>query len=150
RALIHLGFKLAAFMAVMLSTILFVARRDIATIYARDPAVIALASTLLAWVAAYHLADAVQTVCVFVLRCYRVTVLPLLVYCVLLWGLGLTGGYLLAYHGIASLPAIASPVTFWGTSAVALALTATIFAAILWAVQRPVPSPAPAPRRAAS
>mgnify|MGYP001550567394 CR=1 FL=1 len=150
RAVIHMGFKLAALMAVVLSIILFVARQGIATIYARDPAVIALASALLAWVAAYHLADAVQTVCVFVLRCYRVTVLPLLVYCVLLWGLGLTGGYLLAYHGVGSLPAIASPVTFWGTSAVALALTATIFAAILWTVQRPVPPPAPAPQRTAS
>ena len=90
-----------------------------------------------------------QTLCVFVLRCYRVTVAPLLVYCVLLWGLGLTGGYLLAYHGVGSIHAIASPITFWATSAVALALTATIFAAILWTVQRPAPPPAQAPRRAA-
>jgi MATE family multidrug resistance protein len=150
RAVIRISFKLAALMAVVLSTILFVVRRDIATIYARDPAVIALASALLAWVAAYHLADAVQTLCVFVLRCYRVTVAPLLVYCVLLWGLGLTGGYLLAYHGLGSIQAIASPITFWATSAVALALTASIFAVILWIVQRPASPPAQAPRRAIS
>ena len=48
----------------------------------------------------YHLADAVQALCVFVLRCYRVTVAPLVVYCVLLWGVGLGGGYLLAYRGL--------------------------------------------------
>ncbi|MEO7127698.1 MAG: MATE family efflux transporter, partial [Rhodoferax sp.] len=111
RAVIFMSFRLVALMAVALSTILFVVRGEIAQIYARDHAVIALASALLAWVAAYHLADAVQTLCVFVLRCYRVTVAPLLVYCVLLWGLGLTGGYLLAYHGVGSISAIASPIT---------------------------------------
>ncbi|MEO6973864.1 MAG: MATE family efflux transporter [Rhodoferax sp.] len=150
RAVISMSFKLVALMAVSLSTILFVVRGEIAQIYARDHAVIALASALLAWVAAYHLADAVQTLCVFVLRCYRVTVVPLLVYCVLLWGLGLTGGYLLAYHGVGSVSAIASPITFWATSAVALALTAAIFAAILWTVQRPASPAVQAPQRAGS
>lgn len=150
RSVIRMSFKLVALMAVVLSTTLFVARGEIAQIYARDRAVIALAGALLAWVAAYHLADAVQTLCVFVLRCYRVTVAPLLVYCVLLWGLGLTGGYVLAYHGIGSIGAIASPITFWGTSTVALALTATIFAAILWTVQRPATARAPAARGATS
>ncbi|QDL37473.1 MATE family efflux transporter [Rhodoferax sediminis] len=152
RAAIRMGFRLVALMAIALSTILFIARGEVAEIYARNPAVIALASALLAWVAAYHLADAVQTLCVFVLRCYRVTVAPLLVYCVLLWGLGLTGGYLLAYHGVGAVHAIASPITFWATSAIALALTATIFAAILWrAVRRPAArqAQAQAPRRPA-
>ena len=41
-----------------------------------------------------------QALCVFVLRCYRVAVAPLVAYCVLLWGVGLGGGYLLAYRGI--------------------------------------------------
>jgi MATE family multidrug resistance protein len=111
--------------------------------------VIALAGALLAWAAAYNMAEGVMTLGVFVLRCYGVTVAPLVVYCLLLWGLGLTGGYVLAYHGVGSVHAIASPITFWGTSAVALALTAAIFAAILWAVQRPASPPVPAPRRAA-
>lgn len=150
RSVIRMSFKLAALMAIALSTTLFVARGEIAQIYARERAVIALAGALLAWVAAYHLADAVQTLCVFVLRCYRVTVGPLLVYCVLLWGLGLTGGYVLAYHGLGRINAIASPVTFWGTSTVALALTATIFAAILWTVQRPAAAPTPKARGATS
>ena len=42
--------------------------------------------------------DATQALCVFVLRCYRVAVAPLVAYCVLLWGVGLAGGYALAYH----------------------------------------------------
>ena len=138
RAAIRMGFKLAALMAIALAATLFIARGELASVYARNPAVIALASGLLAWVAAYHLADVIQTMCVFVLRCYRVTIAPLLVYCVLLWGVGLTGGYVLAYQGFGPMRAVASPATFWASSAVALALTATIFVAILWrAVKRP-------------
>jgi MATE family multidrug resistance protein len=70
-------------------------------------------------VALYHLADAMQALCVFVLRSYRVAVAPLVVYCVLLWGVGLVGGYLLAYA--ASGPGrAASPAAFWAASSFAL------------------------------
>ncbi len=77
--------------------ILFIANQEVASVYSDSPAVAGVASGLLLWVAAYHLADASQTLCVFVLRSYRITVAPLVVYCVLLWGLGLGGGYLVAY-----------------------------------------------------
>jgi MATE family multidrug resistance protein len=40
-----------------------------------------MTSWLLICVAAYHVADCVQTYCIFVLRCYRVTVAPLVIYC---------------------------------------------------------------------
>jgi hypothetical protein len=40
------------------------------------------------------------------LRCYRITLVPLLIYGVLLWGVGLAGGYFLAYGGSASLPVV--------------------------------------------
>jgi MATE family multidrug resistance protein len=80
---------------------------------------------------------------VFLLRCYRVTLAPLLVYCVLLWGLGLAGGYVLSYQGFGSLGPLTTPATFWASSAVALALTALIFAWLLWrAVQQGRPAPA--------
>jgi MATE family multidrug resistance protein len=98
--------------------------------------VVALATALLAWVALYHLADSVQVVCVFFLRCFRVTLVPLLVYCLLLWGLGLSGGYLLTYQGLGRWQALQTPAAFWASSAVALALTALIFMMILWQVIR--------------
>ena len=85
---------------------------------------VALGATLLLAAAVYHLADALQTLCVFVLRCYRVTVAPLILYCTLLWGVGLGGSYLLAYRGIGPWPAMQSPLAFWLMSALALALTA--------------------------
>ena len=93
---------------------------------------VGVASGLLLWVAAYHLADASQTLCVFVLRSYRITVAPLVVYCVLLWGLGLGGGYLVAYSdtGVWSSMA-ASPAAFWACSALALLVTAAAFMVML-------------------
>ncbi|HSV51402.1 MAG TPA: MATE family efflux transporter [Burkholderiaceae bacterium] len=142
RHAIHTGFKLTVLMALALSAILLLARDGLAGIYASNPAVKALAASLLAWVAFYHLADAVQALCVFVLRCYRVTVSLLVVYCVLLWGLGLGGGFLLAYEVDGLFAPIASPAAFWMTSAGALALTAAIFLAILWRIlkaQEPSP-----------
>jgi MATE family multidrug resistance protein len=132
RAAIRTGFKLVLLASVALACLTFGLRAAVASVYATNPAVVALASGLLAWVAAYHLADATQALCVFLLRCYRVTIAPLAVYCVILWGLGLAGGYVLSYHGLAGWPARPEPSTFWITSAAALAVTALIFVAFLW------------------
>jgi MATE family multidrug resistance protein len=111
---------------------LFIANHAIASLYSGSPAVVAVASGLLLWVAAYHLADACQTFCVFVLRSYHITVAPLVVYCLLLWGLGLGGGYLLAYGTWTPWAQMAhSPTAFWACSALALAITAAAFGAML-------------------
>jgi len=99
--------------------------------------VVTITGGLLLWVAAYHAADAVQTLCVFVLRSYRITIAPLVVYCVLLWGAGLGGGYVLAYHGLGPWAPMASPVPFWAASALALVITAGFFVLMLWIAIRP-------------
>ena len=97
---------------------------------------VALAAGLLAWLAVYHLGDAAQVSCVFVLRCYRVAVSPLLAYCVLLWGVGLTGGYALAYRQAGPEALRDSPHAFWAAGAVALALLSLILPVILWRAVR--------------
>ena len=136
RGAVRLGFLMVLSAATALCTALFLGREWLATIYAKNPEVVAMAVPLLAWVALYHFFDALQAVCVFFLRCYRVVLMPLLVYCVLLWGAGLLGGYLLAYHGIGPWPAMESAAAFWVTSAVALGATALIFLGLLWQVMR--------------
>ncbi len=144
RAAIRTGFKLVLLASCVLAAVTFGARMVIGSVYSANPAVAAVAGGLLAWVAFYHLADATQALCVFVLRCYRITVAPLAVYCVLLWGMGLAGGYVLSYKGAAGHAAMPVPATFWATSAVALAATALIFVAILWrAMKKPAPPVAP-------
>ncbi|ROZ77011.1 MATE family efflux transporter [Ramlibacter sp. WS9] len=129
---IRSGFKLALAAALGICVLLGLARHEIAAVYAGNPEVVAVAGGLLGWVALYHVGDAVQGVCVFVLRCYRVAVAPLIAYCVLLWGAGLGGGYLLAYRGIGPFAPMNSPAAFWIMGALALVLLASVLPLILW------------------
>jgi len=141
----RLGFELALGCALVAAGTMALARLPLARLYSTNPEVVALAATLLLATAAYHLADATQTMCVFVLRCYRVTVLPLVIYCALLWGLGLAGSYLLAYHGLGPVAAMRSPLAFWIMSAAALGLTALVFLVLLaWVLRRSRSTAAPA------
>lgn len=123
-----MGLKIAAASGLVLSGTLLLAREALPQIYTADPGVVALTSALLLWVALYHASDSIQCVCIFLLRCWRVTVAPLIVYCSLLWGGGLAGGYWLAYKNEAT-SAIWStnPTPFWIGSGVSLALVAIIF-----------------------
>ena len=130
------GFWLAALMGCALAAILLIAKQSIAGLYSASADVVALTAALLAWIAAYHVADALQTLCIFVLRSYRITLAPLAVYCVMLWGVGLGGGYALAYRGLGGWGPLRSPAPFWGASAAALAITALVFTALLMAVLR--------------
>lgn len=132
RQLVLLGWRLAALTGLVLGGLLLALRHWLSSVYTSDAQVAALAGALLLWVAAYHMADAVQTFCVFVLRCYRITVAPLLTYCVLLWGGGLAGGYWLAYGGIGPWSGRPTPAPFWAMSALALWITALAFSALLW------------------
>lgn len=130
------GFELTVLFALLFAGAMAALRWQLAAVYSANPAVIALGATLLLATALYHFADALQTLCVFVLRCYHVTVMPLALYCALLWGMGLGGGYLLAYRGIGPWGAMASPLAFWLMGAAALALTAGLFVALLLATLR--------------
>ena len=143
RLAIRKGFKLGLVMALILAAGVALGRGGIAAIYSRSPEVVALAAALLAWLAIYHLGDAAQVLCVFVLRCYRVAVAPLVAYCAFLWGVGLAGGYALAYDGLGPWRAQHSPAAFWAAAAVALALLSLILPVILWRAVRSYRSPLP-------
>lgn len=136
RLAIRTGFKLGLALALASSAVIALGRWQIAAVYSGNPEVVALAAGLLAWLAVYHLGDAAQALCVFVLRCYRVAVAPLVAYCVLLWGVGLLGGYVLAYHGAGPVPAQHAPSSFWIAGSVALALLAMVLPLILWRAVR--------------
>jgi MATE family multidrug resistance protein len=143
RLAIRTGFRMGAILALLLAGTLLLARHGLAAVYSADPQVAGVAAGLLALVAGYHLGDTTQVLCVFVLRCYRVAVAPLVAYCVLLWGVGVLGGYQLAYRGFGPWTAQHSPAAFWIASSIALALLATILPLILWrAVRRYQPASA--------
>lgn len=65
----------------------------LALLYSNDAEVRVVAAGLLVFVAGYHLFDALQAVTVNVLRAYKRTLVPMVIYGVGLWGVGLAGGY---------------------------------------------------------
>ncbi len=132
KRVVLLGLKLTVVISIALAAILLIAKDAIAGFYSTNPVIVSTASSLLVWVASYHLADCIQAVSAFLLRCYRVTIAPLALYSVLLWGLGLYGGYLLTYEGLSGLAAMPSPSTFWMASSIALWLVAGFFLLLLW------------------
>jgi MATE family multidrug resistance protein len=140
RLAIRTGFKLGLLLSLSLAALVALGRWRLAGLYSSDAQVVAVAAGLLAWLAVYHVGDATQALCVFVLRCYRVAVAPLVAYCLLLWGVGLAGGYALAYRDTEVWTAQHSPAAFWAASSVALALLALVLPTILWrAVRRASP-----------
>ena len=132
KRIVLLGLKLTVAISIVLAATLLIAKDVIAGFYSTNPVIVSTASTLLFWVAIYHLADGIQAVCAFLLRCYRITIAPLVLYCVLLWGFGLYGGYLLTYEGLPGLAAMPLPSTFWIASSIALWGVAGCFLVLLW------------------
>ena len=137
-----MGMGLAIGAAVVCAAALLLGREGIAKAFTNDPLVAQAAMVWLAWVALYHLTDAVQAVCAFLLRCYRITIAPLIIYTPFLWGFGLYGGYLWAYHDSAlngsvqwtSRPAVD---TFWISSSLALATVSVLFSVLVWRASKP-------------
>jgi MATE family multidrug resistance protein len=91
------GVQAAALGAVLAGLTLFVGRHVIVGLYTNEASVAAAALPLLACLAVFHLGDAVQAVVASVLRAWHVTTLPMLIYALTVWVLGLGGGYLLAF-----------------------------------------------------
>lgn len=141
-----LGVGLAIAAAVLCATGLLWGREAIARAFTNDPLVAQAATLWLAWVAVYHVADAVQAVCAFLLRCYQITLAPLLIYTTFLWGMGLWGGNLWAYedsafNGLLNWTSRPTVDTFWISSTAALATVSIMFAALTWRASRGKPRP---------
>lgn len=132
RAALVTGLGITSALAAMVAAAGWLLRLEIAQLYTSNPELATITAALLAWVALYHPADAIQAMSIFALRSYRITVAPLLVYTVLLWGIGLGGGYLLCYQGLPGVAAMHSPAAFWIAGAFGLILTACVFVALLW------------------
>ncbi len=96
RAIALRGIGLVLGLALLGALALALGRGPLARAYSDAPGVAAVAATLLAWVAAYHLVDALQCALAFALRAWKVAVLPMVVFAVSLWGVGLGGGWWLA------------------------------------------------------
>jgi MATE family multidrug resistance protein len=131
--------------AVVFSLSLMIGRYGVAALYTRDAGVQSIAAALLGFVAVYHLADALQAVAVNVLRGYKRTVVPMLIYSAALWGLGLGGGYVLGLTAWVDLSwlHLATPLGargFWAAAVGSLACAGVLVAAyFLWVSTRRPP-----------
>jgi MATE family multidrug resistance protein len=133
----HTGLKLTLALALALSSALAIGKDALASLFSTDTAVILAAASVLGWVALHHFVDAFQTVCAFILRCYKMTLLPLIIYSVMLWGVGLWGAYVWAYHGLGPLNSRPEVSTFWAAGSFALSIVSLAFVAlVLWVAKQ--------------
>ena len=123
RTLARHGIVMACAIGLGYAVIGFVLRPAILSGYTTDAAVVAAAMPLLPIMLVYHIFDTFQTVTAFVLRAYKVAVVPTVIYAVALWGVGLGGGYLLGFDiGGAVPPWLTGARGFWAASAASLAV----------------------------
>lgn len=131
------GLELGTIVAALMAVGLALGRGPLVGLYTADQVVQAVAVPLLLWVALFHVADAVQAVASFVLRAFHVATVPMLIYAACLWGVGLGGGYVLAFDVGGQVPARwHGPVGYWAAAGLGLLIAAAALVAVLSYVLR--------------
>jgi MATE family multidrug resistance protein len=118
------GLRIGAFVAGATVLTVWLLRGAIIRLYTGDPAVAAMALTLIPYLVAFHFFDALQALASFVLRAYKLAIAPTVIHAAALWGVGVVGGYLVAFGGFWGPPwGIAG---MWLMQSLALALAALL------------------------
>ena len=132
------GMQFAALVALALGGAVFAGREAIVRLYTGNEVIVAAALPLLAWVALFHFVDAMQIAANFVLRAWRIATVPLIIYATSIWGIGMGGGYVLAFNVGGTVPAALHGARgYWIASTTGLATAAlglTLF--LLWVLRR--------------
>lgn len=126
----HAGIGLAAALSTAIGGAVWLARDAIVHAYTPNEIIAGAALPLFLFIAFYQLFDAVQVTTAFVLRAYKVAIVPTLMYALALWGIGLGGGYVLGLNPFGWSPvATRGAAGFWLTNSASIALVA---AGLLW------------------
>ncbi|QUN27115.1 MATE family efflux transporter [Cupriavidus sp. KK10] len=121
------GIRIAVTLAVLTGALLWLLRKPVLHAYASDPAVVAAALPLVLFVAFYQAFDAVQVMTAFILRAYKIALIPTLIYAGSLWGIGLGGGYVLGFGLIEGMPAFTRGASgFWLANSISLAIAGVL------------------------
>jgi MATE family multidrug resistance protein len=135
------GIGLATGLSTLVSIAVWLFREPILAAYTADPAVLGLAVSLVVYICLYQFFDAVQTVAAHALRGYKITFGPMLVHTFCFWGIGLAGGYGLAFHGLGALPP-QGVAGFWQAAVASTVVASVLFGAYLQVVSRATAPPA--------
>ena len=131
------GLQSGVAVAGVLGGTVYLLREHVVGLYTRDAAVAAVALSLLAWMVVFHLADAVQILAAFALRAWKIATGPMVIYALSLWGVGLGGGYLLAFDVLGvTPPGLGGARGYWAASTVGVVLAAAGLTLFLRAVLR--------------
>ncbi len=134
----RMGLQMALTSGVVITATILLGKTQILAAYSNDASVIAAALPLIVWIAAFHLFDAAQTVLSFSLRAYQVSTLPMGIYAVSLWGIGLGGGAWLTFGAELGAPSqyFAGALGFWVATTAGLAIAALALGWLQWRVWR--------------
>ena len=140
------GLALGLIGALLTSAVLLVGRQPILAAYTSDAQVAAVAGSLLAMIPLFHLCDSMQCINSYLLRAYKVAVVPLLLQVLALGIVGLLGGWWLGFGpgrgGLDGLRLAIMPDspqgagTMWLMAMVGLGLSALLLHAWYWRTLR--------------
>lgn len=131
------GIRLAVIFSVATGLIVWLIRNEIVRAYTPDTSIIASALPLFIFIAFYQLFDSIQVTTAFVLRAYKVAVVPTIIYAVALWGVGLGGGYLIGFDVFGIMPErVHGAAGFWLANSISLAIVAVLLIWYLRIIQR--------------
>ena len=131
------GLEIAVALSFGVGALMFFAREHVLGLYTQDPVIIAAALPLLVWAWLFHVGDAGQTLAAFVLRAHHVATAPLVIYALAIWGVGMGGGYFLAFNEAAWIPVwLRGASGFWSAATAGLVLAAGGLSAFLAWVHR--------------
>jgi MATE family multidrug resistance protein len=126
------GVAIASLASALFGAALWFGRTALVEAYTGDPALRAICLSLIVYLAANQVADAVQTVAAHALRGYKITFVPMLVHVVAFWGVGLFGGWWLAFRA----PEPMGIAGFWLAMLLSLVFAALLLGGLLWRVAK--------------
>ncbi len=122
------GVLIAATLSLGVGLLLWLAETPLVAAYSSDLAVRAVALSLIVFIVVYQIFDAAQTVAAFALRAYKITFVPMFVHIVCFWGIGLYGGWWLAFRA----PTPLGVAGFWYAAVASVVAAAILLGGLLW------------------
>lgn len=136
RATARVGIAVAGALALLFGVTVWLARGAIVAAYSPDPAVQTVALGLIGYSAVFLFFDATHTLASFSLRGFKVSFAPMFIHVASFWGVGLAGGWWLAFEGIGTWLAPMGAAGFWLMALIATVLALALVGALLARVTR--------------